>query len=249
MLGAVLAILLLAGDVFAWSFAFTSDSHDDRTGLFARVLSMVDASDMEFLVHGGDFTERNKAAEWTRFRIATASFRKPLYPVVGNRDTIGKRGRERFAKRFRLPETSYSITHKDAHFAILDNAGGSLPDKTLSWLDGDLAAHPKGRDGIAFLIVAMHIPPATGEVRPHGTRAGYGVQSGKLLGILKIHGVDAVLSGHEHMNFTEDWEGVLVVVSGIESIPFLPFQRRGFYRIDLEEGTVREKFMPIEAAR
>ena len=56
-----------------------------------------------------------------------------------------------------------------------------------------------------------------------------------------------MLCGHEHMNFTENWEGILVVVSGIERIPFLPFQRSGFYRIDLKDG-VREKFMRIEAA-
>ena len=248
VLCAVLAVLLLGGDAFAWSFAFTSDSHDDRTGLFARVLSAVDNSDMEFLVHGGDMTERNEAAEWDRFREAAASFRKPLYPVIGNREMNGPRARERFTERFGLPGTSYSFTHKDTHFAILDNAGRSLPGKTLSWLDRDLAAHPKGSDGIAFLVVAMHVPPATGEISPHGTRAGYGAQCGKLLGILKKHGVDAVLSGHEHMNITEDWEGILVVVSGIERIPFLPFQRSGFYRIDLEDGAVREKFIRIEAA-
>ncbi|MBP2675535.1 MAG: metallophosphoesterase [Deltaproteobacteria bacterium] len=246
--GAVAVILLLAGNVFAWSFALTGDSHDDRSGIFARVLASVERSDMEFLVHGGDMTERNKAAEWDRFRNATASFGKPLYPVIGNRDKIGKGGEKRFARRFGLPGTSYSFDRRDAHFAILDNAGGSLPDKTLSWLDDDLAAHPKGGDGIAFLIVAMHIPPATEEIRPHGTRAGYGAQSAKLLRILKKHGVDAVLCGHEHMNITENWEGILVVVSGIERIPFLPFQRSGFYRIDLEDGAVRAKFVGIDAA-
>lgn len=244
--GAVLAVLLLAGNAFAWSFAFTSDSHDDRTGLFSRVLSTVEASDMEFLVHGGDMTQRNKAEEWGRFRKAAASFRKPLHPVIGNRDKIGKEGRKRFERRFGLPGTSYSFTRNDAHFAVLDNAEGSLPDKTLSWLERDLAQHPKGKDGVAFLILAMHIPPATVEIQPHGTRAGYGAQSGKLLGILKRHGVDAILCGHEHMNLTEDWEGILVVVSGIERIPLLPFQRTGFYRIDLEDGTVRPTFVRVD---
>jgi len=33
----------------------------------------------------------------------------------------------------------------------------------------DLAAHPK----VDFLVVAMHIPPETWEIRPHGTRPGY----------------------------------------------------------------------------
>ena len=244
--GAVLVLLLLAGNAFAWSFALTGDSHDDRSGLFARILAAVGDSDMEFLVHTGDMVERNTGPEWSRFRKAAVSLRKPLHPVIGNHELNGARAKERFAERFGLSGASYSFTHKDAHFAILDNARGSLPARSLSWLDRDLAAHPKGKDGIDFLIVAMHIPPATGEIRPHGTRRGYAEQSRKLLAILNKHGVDAILCGHEHMNFTENWEGVLVVVSGIESIPFLPFQRRGFYRIDLEDGTVRETFIRVE---
>jgi predicted phosphodiesterase len=253
---AVLPILFLALNLtllsgrdraFAWSFAVTGDSHDDRSGLFARVLSAVDGSDMEFLVHVGDMTERNREAEWDRFLRAIASLRKPLYPVIGNRDRIGKGAGERFARRFGLPGTSYSFDHKDAHFAVLDNAGLSLTDKALARLDRDLAAHPKGKNGIAFLVVAMHVPPATDEIRPHGTRPGYEERSRKLLRILKEHRVDAVLAGHEHMNLSHDWEGILVVVTGIERIPFLPLQRTGFYRIDLEDGAVRGTFVRIDA--
>lgn len=247
-IGAVFAILLFAADAFGWSFAFTADSHDDRSGLFARVLSTVHRSDMEFLVHGGDITEQGKAQEWDRFLEAIASFRKPLYPVIGNRDRIGQGAGERFARRFGLPGTSYSFDHKDAHFAVLDNAGLSLTEQTLAWLDRDLAAHPKGENGTAFLVVAMHVPPATGEIHPHGTLPGYEERSRKLLRILKKHRVDAVLAGHEHMNLAHDWEGILVIVSGIERIPFLPFQRTGFYRIDLSDGAVRGTFVRVDAA-
>jgi len=248
LFGAVLATLLPGGCAFAWSFAVTGDSHDDRSGLFSRVLLAVDGSDMEFLVHVGDITEQNKAEEWKRFRKAVTSLRKPLHPVIGNRDRIGKGAEARFARRFGLPGTSYSFDHNDAHFAVLDNAGLSLEEKTLAWLDRDLAAHPKGENGTAFLFVAMHIPPVTGEIRPHGTRPGYEERSRKLLRILKKHRVDAVLAGHEHMNLAEDWDGILVVVTGIERIPFLPFQRTGFYRIDLEDGKVRETFVRVDAA-
>ena len=87
----------------AWSFAFTSDSHNDKTGVFARILAAVDNSDMEFLVHGGDMVNRNSREEWGRFLRATARFRKPLYPVIGNHERDGKDARERFAERFGLP--------------------------------------------------------------------------------------------------------------------------------------------------
>jgi 3',5'-cyclic AMP phosphodiesterase CpdA len=240
-----LAVSPSPGLLHAWSFAFTSDSHDDRTGVFLRILAAVDRSDMEFLIHGGDMVNRNRPEEWDRFRKAAASLRKPLHPVIGNHELNGGRSRENFAKRFGLPGTSYSFTHKDARFSILDNAEGSLPDTVLSRLDRDLAVHRKGKDGIDFLIVAMHIPPANGGIAPHGTRPGYVDQSGKLLRILKKHGVDAVLCGHEHMNLAEDWEGIPVIVSAVAPFPLFPLQWGGFFRIDLEDGRVRWTFMKV----
>ena len=90
----------------------------------------------------------------------------------------------------------------------MDNAKGTFPDNTLAWLDRDLADHAKGKGGITTLIVAMHFPPRTGGIFPHGTRFDFEERSAKLLAILKRHGMDAVLSGHEHMQYVEDWEGV-----------------------------------------
>jgi predicted phosphodiesterase len=242
---AVLFSMLWAGRAFAWSFALCGDSRDDKDGIFPQILAAVDHSDMEFLLHTGDMVNRESGKEWRRFRELTASFGKPLRPVLGNHELYGGGTREKFAERFGLPGASYSFTHKDAHVAIVDNAGGSMPDNTLAWLDRDLAAHPKGQGGIAFLLVAMHTPPDTGMTRPHGTRAGYEEQSGKLLEILKKHGVDAVLAGHEHMHHAEDWEGILLLVSGGAGATLMPFQKYGFYRIDLEKGAIRERFVPI----
>jgi 3',5'-cyclic AMP phosphodiesterase CpdA len=245
----VLAVPLRPGNADAWSFAFASDSHNDRNGVFARVLAAVEDSDMEFLVHGGDMVDRNTREEWGRFLRATALFRKPLYPVIGNHELGGKDAKGRFARRFDLPGTSYSFAHRDARIIVLDNARGTLSDRRLAWLDRELAAHPKGKGGVAFLIVAMHIPPAIGDFAPHGTRSGYAGQSRELLRILKKHGADAVLCGHEHMNLAEDWEGIRVIVSGIATIPLLPLQRSGFFRIDLEEGVLRATFIRVEAKR
>ena len=91
----------------------------------------------------------------------------------------------------------------------------------------------------------MHIPPWTEGTRPHGTRFDYEERSAKLLAILKRHGVDAVLSGHEHMQHVEDWEGVLLLISGGAGAPLAPFQKYGYYRIDVENGSVRETFQRV----
>jgi len=248
----VLVTLLWTANSFAWSFAVCGDSRDDRDGIFPQILSAVDDSDMEFLLHTGDMVNKDAPGEWDLYREAMARFRKPLRVVLGNHELYGGGTPEKFAERFGLPGASWSFTHKDAHFAIVDNAKGTFSDNALAGLDRDLAAHPKGKGGITTLIVAMHIPPGTEGIRPHGTRYDYEERSAKLLAILKRHDVDAVLSGHEHMQYVEDWEGVLVLVSGGAGAPLAPFQQYGYYRIDVENGRVRESFrrvLPVDKAR
>jgi len=244
---AILALcaLLWAGHAFAWAFAVCGDSRDDKDGIFPQILSAVDASDMEFLLHTGDMVSRGTPGEWVAFRDLTAAFRKPLRPVIGNHE-IYKGTRGDFVRFFGLPGTSYSFTHQDAHFAIVDNAGGVLSDNTLAWLDRDLAAHPAGKDGVSVIVVAMHVPPRTAGISPHGVVRDYEEQSAKLLGILKRHRVDLILCGHEHMHHDEVWEGIRVIVSGGAGAPLVPLQRYGFYRIDVDGGRIRGTFLPVK---
>jgi 3',5'-cyclic AMP phosphodiesterase CpdA len=244
----VLGALLWAGQALAWGFAVCGDSRDDKDGIFPQILSAVDASDMEFLLHTGDLVRDGTDAEWDAFRGITASFRKPLWVAVGNHDV--RRGtRDGFARRFGVPGTNYSFRHKDAHFAIVDNAGGALTDNTLSWLDRDLAAHPIGVDGVSVIVVAMHAPPRTAGISPHGVVREYEGQSGKLLGILKRHRVALILCSHEHMHHDEEWEGIRVIVSGGAGAPLMLFQRYGYYRIDVDGGRIRGTFLPVTPAR
>jgi 3',5'-cyclic AMP phosphodiesterase CpdA len=244
----LLCTLLRAGSAFAWAFGACGDSRDDVDGIFPQILSAVENSDMEFLLHAGDLVPNGTDAEWEAFRGVTSPFRKPLRVVAGNHD-VRKGTRERFAREFGLPGTNYSFRHRDAHFAIVDNAGGELSAGTLSWLDRDLAAHPVGADGVSAVVVAMHFPPRTARIAPHGAHRDYGEQSEKLLGILQRHRVDLLLCGHEHMHFEEDWEGVRVIVSGGAGSPLAPFQRYGFYRIDVDGGKIRGTFLRVRPAR
>ena len=248
VLSVFLLALLWAANAFAWAFAVCGDSRDDRDGIFPRILSEVGRSDMEFLLHTGDLERTGGDAAWETFRKRTAGFRKPLRVVIGNHELYKPGTREGFARFFGLPGTSYSFTHKDAHVAVVDNAGGSLPKDTLAWLERDLAEHPRGKDGISVLIVAMHVPPRTDGIYPHGTVSDYGEQSGRLLEILQRHKVDAVLCSHEHMQYVEEWGGIRVVVSGGAGSPLVPFQRYGYFRIDVENGRVRESFKRVRPA-
>src|SRR4030066_1135851 len=156
----LLVLLLWGHGAFGWSFGVCGDSRDDKNGVFPRLLAAVETSDMEFLIHTGDLERPGGAAAWQTFREKTKGFAKPLFLVIGNHELQGATAEE-FARFFGLPGTSYSFTHKDAHFAIVDNASGSLPDSLLSWLEQDLTEYPRKKGGIPYLGVAMHIPPRT----------------------------------------------------------------------------------------
>lgn len=240
----LLAALLWASAAFGWSFGVCGDSRDDKNGVFPRILAAVRDSDMEFLLHTGDLARPGGVASWEAFKARTADFPKPLYVAIGNHELHGGT-REEFARFFGLHSTSYGFTHKDARIIVLDNAGGEFPAALLDWLEGELAAHPKGKNGIARIVVAMHHPPQTDNIFPHGTRNGYAGQSVDLLKILLRHEVDLVLCSHEHLHMVDDWSGIKVIVSGGAGAPLVPFQKYGFYRIDVTGKGIREKFVPI----
>ena len=242
----LLAAMLWASAAFGWSFAVCGDSRDDTGGVFPRILAEVRDSDMEFLVHTGDLERPGGTKSWKAFRAKTADFAKPLHIAIGNHE-LYRSSREEFLGFFGLPSTSYAFTHRDTRFLILDNAGGNLPDSKLQWLDKELGAYPKLKNGISHIVVAMHFPPQTDQIFPHGTVKGYADQSLKLLKILSRHKVDIVLCGHEHMHLVEDWNGVKVIVTGGAGAPLVPFQSYGFYRIDVTEKGVSEKFIPVKA--
>lgn len=240
----LLVALLWASAAFGWSFGVCGDSRDDKNGIFPQILAAVRDSDMEFLLHTGDLVRSGGTKSLEAFKAKTVDFPKPIYVVIGNHELRGGT-REEFARFFGLPSTSYGFTHKDARFVVLDTAEGELPATLLDWLDRELAAHPKGKNGIARIVVAMHHPPQTDNIFPHGTRNGYADQSVILLKVLLRHNVDLVLCSHEHMQMVDDWSGIKVIVSGGAGAPLIPFQKYGFYRIDVTGKGIRETFVPV----
>ena len=228
----------------AWTFGVCGDSRDDTHGVFPRILAAVEDSDMEFLLHLGDLERPGGKVSWERFRRTTGGFSKPLYLVIGNHELYGGT-REEFVRFFKVPGTSYSFNHRDAHIVLLDNADGTLLPERLRWLDEDLAAHPKGERGIRFLVVAMHYPPRTDGLSPHGTGKEYEKQSAALRSILQRRKVDLLLAAHMHMHHVEDWGGIRLIVTGGAGAPMYLFQFFGFYRVRLEDNTVRELFLRI----
>jgi 3',5'-cyclic AMP phosphodiesterase CpdA len=245
--GAVAFLLaaLWAGSAFGWAFGVCGDSRDDKYGVLPRILSAVEKSDMEFLIHTGDLENQPGPEPWKTFNDRTSEFPKPLHLVIGNHEVgRGFRGAD-FAAFFGLPDTSYAFRHNDAYFIILDNAEGLVRPSTFEWLERKLDENPKGKGGTAHIFVAMHIPPLAEGVYAHGVKTGYDKQSARLLTLLRRHGVDLLLCSHEHIQRVYELGGLKVIVSGGAGAPMMPFQSFGFYRIDLSEGKVKESFVRI----
>ncbi len=118
----LLAALLWGTVAFGWSFGSCGDSHDDKYGVFPRILAAVRDSDIEFLLHTGDIGRSGGEKSWETFKAKTKDFPKPLYIAVGNHE-MRKGTSEEFARFFGLSSTSYGFTHKDTRFVILDNSG------------------------------------------------------------------------------------------------------------------------------
>jgi hypothetical protein len=115
----------------------------------------------------------------------------------------------------------YSFDYGNAHFCVVDSnklvlaREEATSDTMLAWLDEDL-----GQTRQKWVVVSCHHPPYN--AGPHGSEERVRTE---LVPILETHGVDLVLSGHQH-NYqrsaplrggqvtTSDRGGITYVVSG-----------------------------------
>jgi hypothetical protein len=156
-----------------------------------------------------------------------------VFPTLGNHDYGTDRGMP-YLNLFDLPRNAwsvedmgryYSFDYGNTHFAIVDSTKlvsareEATSDEMLAWLSQDL-----GQTEQRWKIVSCHHPPYN--AGPHGTE---GRVQADLVPILEAHGVDLVLSGHQH-NYqrsrplkggqikTPDQGGITYVVSGAGAI-------------------------------
>jgi hypothetical protein len=134
----------------------------------------------------------------------------PFYTVPGNHDYDTDEGAP-YRAVFDLPENGgtggrerwYSFDRGPVHFVVLDSERNLEPQ--VQWLEQDL-----GENELPWVVVAIHRPPySSGE---HGSAHGIRDLFGP---IIEAHGVQLVLSGHEHdYERTVPIDGTTYVVSG-----------------------------------
>jgi len=146
--------------------------------------------------------------------------------VIGNPRLYGGGTPEKFAERF-ASRGPPGVHPQGRPLRDRGQREGDVSDKTLAWLD-ETSPPPegKGRDhALSWRCTSPRARTGSGPTEP-GT--DYEEWSGKLLPILNGTGVDAVGSGHEHMQHVEIGKGSLVLISGGAGAPLAPFQRYGY---------------------
>ena len=149
--------------------------------------------DYELIVHTGDIAyERGTLAQFEDnvFAVYKEIFKNvPFYPIAGNHDYKTDRGRP-YREVFALPGESgerwYSFDWGRIHFAAIDT--NQDYDTQAEWLDRDLAASKA-----PWKIVYTHAPPYSSGNHGSDTKLRK-----KLAPIFEKHGVQLVLSGHDH---------------------------------------------------
>ncbi len=159
------------------------------------------ATDAEFLVNLGDFTNDSTNEEWDYYdeAMAPSNLSTTLVPIAGNHDGLGVWNW--FNNMFCLDTSesvqvlngvNYSFDYGNAHFAVLNtNDLLAISNAQLKWLENDMNSTSKD-----WKIVFMHKSPYTLGKDGKWPDALY-LQS-SLTEVLDRCNVDLVMSGHDH---------------------------------------------------
>lgn len=188
----------------------------------ARRLATVPADAILFL---GDiaYGSGTRTQLQTRFFDVYAELfqRLPVYAAIGNHDNATQRGRP-YEEMLVLPgnERWYSVDLGDVHFVVLDTT--QIGAAQAAWLEADLAAAQR-----RFTVVLAHHPPYTAAWRGPNRKFRR-----TFVPILQRHGVDLVLSGHEHhYERSHVVAGIVYIVSGGGGAPLTRVGKGGHTRV------------------
>lgn len=184
-------------------FLYVGDAQNDIYSLWSRLIRQgyTTAPDVDFLLHAGDLVNRaNRDAEWGEwFRAAGwINGKTPSLATPGNheysRETDGRHLSGHWRPTFTLPEngvegleeTCYYLDVQGIRFVSLNT--NEMQDEQAKWLDEVLADNPN-----RWTILTFHHPI-------YSVAKGRNNDDLRALWkpIIERHGVDLVLSGHDH---------------------------------------------------
>lgn len=202
---------------------------DTRNGhaVHREIVEAVEREKVSFTLHTGDMVERGgRQEQWTRFFQIERPLLvdTPIMPLVGNHDVSG---RDYFRHYF-----LHALWSGNEHYFVRDwgnlrvvgvDSGIECREGCSQYYFAERALSEGARQG-KLLVMALHYPPySSGE---HGSSPEV---QGPISSLARRHGVELVLTGHDHdYERTEPIDGTTYVVTGSSGAPIRPLRPRWF---------------------
>jgi predicted phosphodiesterase len=202
---------------------------DTRSGhsVHRSIVEALDREQVDFAVHTGDMVEQGgRQDQWARFFQIERPLLvdTPMMPLVGNHDVSG---RDYFRHYF-----LHALWAGNEHYFVRDwgqlrivgvDSGVECREGCSQYFFAERALAEGERQG-KLMVLALHYPPySSGE---HGSSADV---QGPISTLARRHGVELVLTGHDHdYERTKPIDGTTYVVTGSSGAPIRPVTPRWF---------------------
>jgi len=181
----------------------------DRTGghhpgVYSSIVEEIELLKPDFVINVGDMIEGYAddsaiiRSEWNDYLSIISKLSMPIYYTAGNHDIWSDMSEEYYSNEIGKPY--YSVDIDGIHFTFIDNSiaeeSSEVDDEQIDWLKDDLAANT----GMAYTIVFMH--------KPFWYNSLADGKPDMLHDIFVEYGVDAVFTGHFHIYFVGEFDGI-----------------------------------------
>lgn len=200
-------------------FVIYGDTRSNATRHAATVRA-VQAEAPDFVLHTGDLMgDGRREDQWQRFfDIERDLLRDTLFvPVIGNHEIQrpSSTGVDNFRRYVHCepgsprPELDYTIAYGSLRLIVANAYDDWTLPEMRAWLERELSrARAEVPNG--FVIVAMHWGLCS--CGPHGENRA--MRSAGIDALLRRHGVDLLLAGHDHLYERGDDQGLRYIVTG-----------------------------------
>jgi 3',5'-cyclic AMP phosphodiesterase CpdA len=146
---AVLLLLLLCVQAFAFKFAVIGDIQGGDNILKEIIKQINSRNDISFVVQTGDMCPQGKAEEFEHYLGIFKTLKIPVKHVCGNHD----RGTDPGYYEKYVGRAYYSWDYEGCHFTVFDNSKDLLDKEQQNWLEKDLTG-----SSAKFKYVFAHKP-------------------------------------------------------------------------------------------
>ncbi len=213
-------------------FLVYGDTRTDATA-HAAVVRALSATPADFLVNTGDVVEDGgRAEDWQSFFDVESTLLRehPIFVAIGNHELYDDRAGANFARYFGYadatgatgPRRAYgSVRAGNVRLFFLNAMHDWDSGDERAWLERELS-RADAEPGLAWRIVVMH--QGLWSSGPHGGSAA--LIRARVPDLLAAHGVDLVVSGHDHIYERGESGGLKYLVSGGGGAPLYRIAQR-----------------------